>query len=98
MADYIPLTQEEDSEKDDRQLASRGFSVPFLRGHRLDTYSILLAVALFALLAVNIFCLSMTTHQLKMISQVLRMHLDYTDTRALPRPNQYDGLEVLSRN
>ncbi|KAG2125394.1 hypothetical protein DEU56DRAFT_916557 [Suillus clintonianus] len=51
-----------------------------------------IAIALVAFLAINGLCLIIMNSRLRAASKALVPLLDFTDTRHLPRPDQYDGL------
>ncbi|KAH9927399.1 hypothetical protein B0H21DRAFT_826448 [Amylocystis lapponica] len=92
MADYEPLTQDEGPEKDlPGSSHAHGFSGIW---QRFASSPSLVALALALLVGVNILCLAYTTRQLRVLSAALPPHL-FTDTRDLPRPDQYEGLDKL---
>jgi len=51
-----------------------------------------IGIALVAFIAINGICLMIMTNRLRAASLALGPLLDFTDTRHLPRPDQYDGL------
>lgn len=90
-SNYVPLSQDDpgNGHVSSSQDTSKSLSSSTPR------VFIVLVVALFL---VNIVCLTFTTHQVKLVSETLRTHLDYlSDTRDLPRPDPYDGLGAVLR-
>ena len=89
MSSYIALSQEEHSDKDESII---------LRPHHPSTWRdvitspTVIGSVLILILATNIVCFSIATKSIRSISMTLRSHLDLTDTRDLPRPDQYEGL------
>jgi len=51
-----------------------------------------ITVVVLVLLVVNGFCLLTMNNRIRAASKVLQPLLDITETRHLPRPDQYDGL------
>ncbi|KAH7930156.1 hypothetical protein BV22DRAFT_1028659 [Leucogyrophana mollusca] len=93
---YTPLAQElgaEENVKEDDTAFSNTLEVR-PRGGFADLYSspTFLAVVLFALLAINALCFATTIRQMNQVTKALQPHLDFIETRNLPRPDQYNGL------
>lgn len=94
MSKYVAISQHEDSEEEDRRTATSTPSFPPRRFGIL--YSpLILGSLLVVLLAANIICFSITTQMAKGVFEALRSRDIFTDTRDLPRPDQYDGLQDL---
>lgn len=51
-----------------------------------------IAIAVIALLFINVCCSLVAMRQLQLASRVLKQLLNYADNRDLPRPDPYDGL------
>ncbi|OAX37300.1 hypothetical protein K503DRAFT_771651 [Rhizopogon vinicolor AM-OR11-026] len=88
--EYTPLTQRTDEDEDQEEI-----TVP-LEAHGVCKSRFrspwCIAVVLVVFLAVNGLCLLTMNNRLSAVSRVLQPLLDFTDTRHLPRPDQYDGL------
>ncbi|OBZ67349.1 hypothetical protein A0H81_12652 [Grifola frondosa] len=98
MSDYAPLSQEEDYDKASSPSSEsiESAPAPAATWHALNKTLIWGAVVM-VLLAVNMFCLAITTRQVRVVFQTLQTHLDFVETRALPRPDPLDGMEQLLR-
>ncbi|KIK42045.1 hypothetical protein CY34DRAFT_805338 [Suillus luteus UH-Slu-Lm8-n1] len=91
--EYSPLAQRTEEEEEVEQseipleadgtctLSTKRFASPWYIG-----------IALVAFLAINGLCLMTMNSRLRAVSVALGPLLDFTDTRHLPRPDQYDGL------
>ncbi|KAG0700285.1 hypothetical protein DFH29DRAFT_876707 [Suillus ampliporus] len=91
--EYTPLanrTEEEEEEEESKvsleadetcNLSTRRFTSPWR-----------ICIVLVAFLAINGLCLMMMNNRQRAVSRALESRLDFTDTRHLPRPDQYDGL------
>lgn len=88
--EYTPLAQstEEDEEREEitLPLETDGASKSRFTSPRF------IAVVLVAFIVVNGFCLLTMNSRIRAVSKALQPLLDFTDTRHLPRPDQYDGL------
>jgi hypothetical protein len=91
--EYTPLAQRTEEEEEEEQTkvpreadgtctpSTKRFTSPWCIG-----------IALVAFLAINGLCLMTMANRLRAVSVALEPLLDFTDTRHLPRPDQYDGL------
>lgn len=89
MSSYVALSQEEHSDKDGPIDQQPRYTSTW---RELITSPMVVGSVLILILATNILCFSIATKHIKSISVTLQSHLDLTDTRDLPRPDQYDGL------
>lgn len=90
--EYTPLAQrieEEEEEQSKSPLEADGACTPSTK-HFTSPWCI--GIALVVFLAINGLCLMIMTNRLRAASIALGPLLDVTDTRHLPRPDQYDGL------
>lgn len=89
MASYIALSQEEHSDKDEPISLRPRYPSTW---REFITSPMVMGTMLILILATNIFCFLIAAKHIKSITMTLQSHLDLTDTRDLPRPNQYEGL------
>ncbi|KAG1823951.1 uncharacterized protein BJ212DRAFT_1296467 [Suillus subaureus] len=82
-------TEEEEQEQSHVPLEADGVCIPSTKGFTSPWF---IGIALVAFLAINGLCLMIMTNRLRAVSMALEPLLDFTDTRHLPRPDQYDGL------
>lgn len=91
--EYSPLAQrteeEEEVEQSEIPLEADGTCTPTIKRFTSPWY---IGIALVAFLAINGLCLMTMNSRLRAVSVALGPLLDFTDTRHLPRPDQYDGL------
>ncbi|KAG2072811.1 hypothetical protein BDR04DRAFT_1095983 [Suillus decipiens] len=91
--EYTPLAQRTEEEEEEGQsrvsLEGDGARPPSTKRFTSSWY---IGIALVAFLAINGLCLIIMTNRLRAASIALKPLLDFTDTRNLPRPDQYDGL------
>ncbi|KAG1753371.1 hypothetical protein EDB19DRAFT_1903031 [Suillus lakei] len=91
--EYTPLAQRAEEEDEEEQievpLQADGACTPSTKRFTSPWY---IGIALVAFLAINGLCLMMMNNRLRAASKALEPLLDLTDTRHLPRPDQYDGL------
>jgi len=89
MSNYVPLSQHEDFKEDHTTDIQ---SLPPPTWFEFLSSPLFLGSVLVALLAANVVCFAFTMQHTKAVFETLKSHLDFTDTRELPRPDQYDGL------
>lgn len=88
--EYAPLAQrsEEDEDREEITVPPRVDGVCKSRFSSPWTIAVVLVVSLM----VNGLCLLIMNNRLRVVSSALEPLLNFTDTRHLPRPDQYDGL------
>jgi hypothetical protein len=88
--EYAPLAQrsEEDEDKEEITVPLQADGACKSRFRSPWTIAVVLVVSLM----VNGLCLLIMSNRLRVVSSALEPLLNFTDTRHLPRPDQYDGL------
>ncbi|EMD39640.1 hypothetical protein CERSUDRAFT_111951 [Gelatoporia subvermispora B] len=103
MSEYTPLSQEPDCDVDEKASlqsktsSSDSLPLPSARHSWISALTTpVVAITLVAfLVALNVACISVLAQQVRDVHSALQPHLDFTDTRALPRPDPYDSLAQL---
>ncbi|OCH90420.1 hypothetical protein OBBRIDRAFT_597245 [Obba rivulosa] len=100
MSKYTPLSQEPEEEVLLKSGHSSSDSLPPAPRTWLAvlTSPVVAGTLVAFLFVVNIACITVLAQQVRNVHAALQPHLDFTDTRALPRPDPYDSLARMYRS